>query len=291
MLPSELLIYRYLGESLVPKRLPLNHTYIELALEYINCLRDCLGLSQKEVDKQLTELEGDSPDYRLKRGFAHLLKNSFATFEIISPISPQELRRQVFSHAAQKQPIPTNRLQILAVVANCLSEQLNREVLPSEIERGLYADLPTNRILSEFNAPEPLDLLHRYNLAQVQGVFYRATHLVINAHRNDPGEYKLLFRYLKLFQLMSYIEGDADTGFTITIDGPASLFKPSTRYGLALAKMLPALLHVSRWSLHAKLSHRDRYTGVVRTRQFTLDDGCGLVSHYAKGKTYDSMLE
>ncbi len=47
---------------------------------------------------------------------------------------------------------------------------------------------------------------------------------------------------------MSYIEGDADTGFTITIDGPASLFKASTRYGLALAKLLPAMLHVSKWS-------------------------------------------
>ena len=52
---------------------------------------------------------------------------------------------------------------------------------------------------------------------------------------------------------MSYIEGDADTGFTITIDGPTSLFKPSTRYGLAIAKLLPALLHVSKWSLKAKL--------------------------------------
>jgi len=43
-------------------------------------------------------------------------------------------------------------------------------------------------------------------------------------------EYKLLFRYLKLFQLMAYIEGDADHGFTITIDGPTSLFSPSTRW-------------------------------------------------------------
>jgi hypothetical protein len=38
---------------------------------------------------------------------------------------------------------------------------------------------------------------------------------------------------------MTYIEGDADHGFTITIDGPTSLFKPSTRYGLAIAKLLP----------------------------------------------------
>ncbi len=101
-------------------------------------------------------------------------------------------------------------------------------MLPSEIEQGLYADLQENRILTNFEEPQPETLIHRYNLSQVQGVFYRATYITLNAHRNDPGEYKLLFRYLKLFQLMAYIEGDADTGFTITIDGPTSLFKAST---------------------------------------------------------------
>ena len=109
----------------------------------------------------------------------------------------------------------------------------------------LYADLPEAHVLTSFEAPTPEGLLERYNLAQAQGVLYRASHVVITAHRNDPGEYKLLFRYLKLFGLMAYIEGDADHGFTLTIDGPASLFTPSARYGLALAKLLPALLHVT----------------------------------------------
>ena len=47
---------------------------------------------------------------------------------------------------------------------------------------------------------------------------------------------------------MAYIEGDADHGFTISVDGPTSLFTPSTRYGLAIAKLIPALLHVTKWS-------------------------------------------
>jgi predicted nuclease of restriction endonuclease-like RecB superfamily len=90
---------------------------------------------------------------------------------------------------------------------------------------------------------------------------------------------------------MTYIEGDADHGFTLTIDGPSSLFKPSTRYGLALAKMIPALLHVTRWSLQALLQQRDPYTKVIRKGRFTLNSDCGLVSHYSPGKPYDSLLE
>ena len=148
-----------------------------------------------------------------------------------------------------------------------------------------------NQILTQFEAPTPEALLHRYNLSQVQGVFYRASQIVLQAHRNDPGEYKLLFRYLKLFSLMTYIEGDANHGFTLTIDGPVSVLKTSTRYGLALAKMLPALLHVTKWSLTATLETKDKFTQTPRTRHFTLDDSCGLVSHYPPGKPFDSMLE
>ena len=214
-----------------------------------------------------------------------------ALYEIISPLEPIKLRNRVFSLAAEVIPSTVSTQLTLDNLATKLSQELNREVLPNEIRKGLYADLQENRILTQFDAPTPEDLLHRYNLSQVQGVFYKASHIELNAHRNDPGEYKLLFRYVKLFQLMTYIEGDADQGFTLTIDGPYSLFKPSTRYGLALAKMLPALLHVNKWSLHATLQNRDPFSGAWKTGRFTLNSDCDLVSHYPPGKPYDSMLE
>jgi uncharacterized protein len=291
MLPSDLLIYRYIGESIVPKKLSLDSNTLTLASEQIDCFQNHLGSTQEQLNKKLLELEGDNLNYRVKRGLAHLLKNNFSTFEIVSPLEPQQLRQQLFSLAAESLPIPANRSYLLDNIAGLLSEELNREILPSEIEQGLYADLQENRIFTDFESPTSEELIHRYNLSQVQGIFYRSSHIIINAHRNNPGEYKLLFRYLKLFQLMAYIEGDADTGFTIMIDGPTSLFKASTRYGLALAKMIPALLHVSKWSLETKLQIKDSYTGKIKTSHFSLDDRCGLVSHYPKGKTYDSMLE
>lgn len=291
MLPTDLLSHRQNGETIIPQRLNIDRKNINLAKESIECFTEAIGKPQAELDKRLQELEGDSPNYRVKRGLAHLLKSGFTTFEIISPIEPPELRQRVFATAAESIPSQRSTELILEKLASKFSEELNREVLPNEIRNGLYADLQENRILTEFEPPTPEELLHRYNLSQVQGIFYRASHIQLNAHRNDPGEYKLLFRYLKLFQLMTYIEGDADTGFTLTIDGPYSLFKPSTRYGLALAKMLPALLHVTKWSLHATLLNRDPYTGAWKTGKFTLNSNCELVSHYPPGKPYDSMLE
>ncbi len=261
-----------------------------IATELITCFQEAQGCTQGELNRQLQELEGDSPDYRLKRGLAHLLKSE-CEFEVVSPLEPQHLRERVFALSAQSVPSPHQSFQVLDTLALQLGYELEREVLPEQIRAGLYADLAENRILTRFDVPTPEELLHRYNLSQVQGVFYRASQITLNAHRNVPGEYKLLFRYLKLFQLMAYIEGDADHGFTITIDGPTSLFSSSTRYGLAIAKLIPALLHVTRWSLSATLQTRDFYTNNWKTGRFTLNSDCGLVSHYPPGKPYDSMLE
>lgn len=291
MLTTELLIHRQNGEEIIPKRLKLDDKHLGLARELIGFFTDAVGKSQGVLERQLADFEGDSTDYRMKRGLAYILKSSFCTFEVVSPLEPAMLRERVFSLSAKSVPSREETDLVLNKIADQLSQELQREVLPVHVHDGLYADISENKILTNFDAPKPEDLLHRYNLSQVQGVFYKATQLILNAHRNVPGEYKLLFRYLKLFQLMAYIEGDADHGFTISIDGPTSLFNPSTRYGLAIAKLIPALLHVTKWSLAATLQTKDFYTNEWKIGRFTLNSECGLVSHYPKGKPYDSMIE
>jgi uncharacterized protein len=291
MLPTELLMHRFSGEEVVPKRLAIDEANLAIAQELIDRFQQAKGQKKGELSRQLQEMEGEETDYRMRRGLAHLLTSSFSEFETISPLDPPMLRDRVFALSAQSIPSPAQAQIVIQQVADALTQELGHEVLPEQVSQGLYADLPDNQILTQFETPTAEALLHRYNLSQVQGVFYRASHVRLDAHRNDPGEYKLLFRYLKLFQLMTYIEGDADTGFTLTIDGPTSLFQASTRYGLAMAKLLPALLHVTKWSLTSDLQIKDNFNGTTRKGRFTLDADCGLVSHYPPGKTYDSMLE
>jgi len=291
VLTSELLIHRYNGEELVPTRLPIDEKQLALAAETIGIFGLYVGKKRLELDEELSVLEGTDTDYRVKRGLAHLLLNGFCTFETVSPLEPVALREQVFKLAAARVPSPQTAALVIQEVATALTQELGREVTVDQIKTGLYADLAENQLLVSFQAPTAEALLHRYNLAQVQGVLYRSLELIITAHRNDPGEYKLLFRYLKLFGLMTIIEGDADHGYTITIDGPASLFGASTRYGIDLAKFLPALLHVSRWEMVTNLARRTLYDGRETPNRFTLDSSCALVSHYKKGKVFDSIVE
>ena len=286
-----MLIQRYQGEAIQPKRLSLKAPTLAIAQALIELFQAHQGQSQGQLNQQLQVLEGEDTDYRIKRGLAHILRSSFSTFEPVSPLEPPLLRARAFALASSTVPSADATQQHLQTLADQLSQELDRAVNPPEIRQGLYADLKENHILTAFEAPTAAALVHRYNLSQVQGIFYKATQVKLQAYRNDPGEYKLLFRYLKLFRLMAYIEGDADQGFTIEIDGPTSLFKPSTRYGLDMAKLIPAILHVTRWQLTATLVMRDRYTQQLKERQFTLDADCQLVSHYPPGKPYDSMLE
>lgn len=291
MLPSDLLIHRPRGDSIDAKQLPLEAPWVAIAANLIALFQATVGDTQGNLNQKLQALEGEDTDYRIKRGLAHILRSSFSTFEIVSPLEPQDLRQRVFALAAASTPSPKAAQQHLETLALQLTQELDNDVEPTHIQQGLYADLKENRILTQFDAPTPEALIHRYNLSQVQGIFYRASHVVLNLHRNDPGEYKLMFRYLKLFRLMTYIEGEADQGFTITIDGPASLFKASTRYGLDIAKLVPAILHVTRWHLKATLQWKDSYTKTLSEKRYTLDSECTLVSHYPPGKPYDSMLE
>ena len=291
MLPSDLLIHRPRGDSIDAKELSLAEPWLAIAANLIALFQSTVGDTQGSLNQKLQQLEGEDTDYRIKRGLAHILRSSFSTFEIVSPLEPQELRQRVFALAATGVPSPTAAQQHVEILAGQLTQELNKDVEPIHIQQGLYADLKENRILTQFDAPTPEALIHRYNLSQVQGIFYRASQVILNLHRNDPGEYKLMFRYLKLFRLMAYIEGEADQGFTITIDGPASLFKASTRYGLDIAKLVPAILHVTRWQLDATLQWKDSYTKSVSQKSYSLDANCALVSHYPPGKPYDSMLE
>ncbi|MEM6448902.1 MAG: DUF790 family protein [Cyanobacteria bacterium P01_D01_bin.105] len=286
-----MLIHNYSGDSLVPKKLAVKPANLKSAQSAIDLFQGAVGKTQGDLDKELHIWEGEGTDYRIKRGLAHILRNSFSEFEIVSPLEPDKLRDRIFTLAATAAPTPSAAKTHLQTLAAQLTQELDKDIEPIHIQKGLYADLKENRILTSFNAPTPQVLLHRYNLSQVQGIFYKASHVVMHLHRNDPGEYKLMFKYLKLFRLMTYIEGEADQGFTITIDGPASLFKASTRYGVDIAKLIPAILHVTRWQLTAKLQWKNPYTKLEQEKTFSLTDTCDLVSHYPPGKPYDSMLE
>jgi predicted nuclease of restriction endonuclease-like RecB superfamily len=277
MLPSELLFSNRRGPQVYPKFLPdREHPWATAVLAVIS---EHQHKTRGELLQALRTLEGDSPDYRLIRGFAHLALNA-AEFSPAQQEPPaEELRRDVFAAAAE-QGFGDHQTQ---ATLQRLSQKYS--LTPDVLRDALYADLPERHILLALPDYSGEVLVDRYNLAQAQGLLYSALHMRINAHRNVPGEYRRLFKWLKFYGLMYAVEGNLDDGYQIYADGPVSLFRQTRKYGIQMAKFLPALLHVSRWEMRATLTLQGRDV------DYCLTSDAPLRSHYAKPPEFDSLLE
>lgn len=235
MLPTEYLINTLRGGQVQPHALELQTKNLDLARGIIELFNAYQGRSRGDLDQALEADIGENTDYRIRRGLAHLLYSERCEFTMRSILEPALARERVFAASAKVRPRSSEAVQVLERVAQDFTAEMGKPITTAHLQQSLYADLREAQII-DFTAPIPEWLLERYNLAQAQGVLYRASLLTINAHRNNPGQYKLLFKYLKLFGLMHRIQGDPDKGYVITLDGPSSLFKPSTRYGVSFAK-------------------------------------------------------
>ncbi len=278
MLPSDLLFSHKRGAQIYPRFLrPEQCVWAERVLATI---REHQHRTRGELQAALRALEGDSPDYRIVRGFTHLALNAAEFALATGELDPETLRRDVFTLAAERGGYgETQAREVLEAIAP--RYQLEAETL----REALYADLPENHLLTALPDFAPEQLVDRYNLAQAQGLLYSALCLRLTAHRNVPGEYRRLFQHLKFHGLMYAVEGNLDDGYQIYVDGPASLFKQTRKYGLQMAIFLPALLRVSRWEMEAVLRRDDRDIS------YRLDSQTPLKPLTAAPPAYDSLLE
>ena len=90
MLPSEYLMYKYKGEEIQPKRLPLDKANLELSAQIIAVFQNAFEsrVARWVLDEVLSALEGDDTGYRVRRGLAHILSSNYSTFDIVSPLEP-----------------------------------------------------------------------------------------------------------------------------------------------------------------------------------------------------------
>lgn len=252
--------------------------------------------TRDHLDAALHEHEGLDPAHRLLKGLAKVLLDK-CTFEADCPLDPAELRARVFQHAAETGPLalragPLGRRtahDVWAEVAAELPADGARTWTVEELEDALYADLPGQQKLTERAGPRtPEALLHRYNVALVQALLLRASSLTVRMQRPDAKRVRQLFRRLKFHQLMYRLSGSRSE-LVLTVDGPQSLLKQSTRYGLQLAIFFPAvLLQSGAWTVEA-----DVLWGQKRKlkKKLLVTSDQGLQSHYRDIGAWTSNAE
>ena len=328
MLTAKLARSRTTEETVIPLFIaPEEGRYRTTARDLIQLFEEHLGEPKGDLEDAIDELTVADTDYKIVQGLAKLLQDE-CEFEMVAPVEPREIRRRLFEKANERYPIvrqptlgeDTQKLEVYSAVADGLGISLE------DCYRGMYADLEANKRLVRIGTRtaeqyaseddtststtaltgsseedyEHTDLtvdwlLTRYNLALAQAVLYDATEMRIRVWDH----FGTVFSYVKLFGLMHRIypidtdgervaSTDLAAGYEAVLDGPASLFSQSRKYGIRMANFLPALPLCDRWEMDAEILV-DETTD--ETRRFSLDHIEGLRSHYSAGERFDSDVE
>ena len=329
MLTADLARSRTYEDSIVPSFIDADEQrYQDTAEELIQIFEEHLGEPKGELEDTIDQLTVADTDYKIVQGLAKLLKDE-CEFETVASVEPKEIRQRLFEKANESYPIvrqptlgeDTQKLEVYSSVADHLGITLE------ECYRGMYADLEENKRLVRFgnrvtderegtdNSPTTTRLtgdseesyaedaittdwlLTRYNLALAQAVLYDATEMRVQVWDS----FATVFSYVKLFGLMHRIypiddsgnrvsSTDAADGYEAILDGAASLFSKSRKYGIRMANFLPALPLCDRWEMEADILD-DENGSTGRTLSFELDHTDNLSSHYSAQSDFDSDVE
>lgn len=289
MLTRELAIARFENGRVLPDRLTRrSHAhYAAHAERMLEVYRGGIGRTRRDLHRAVQAVfarEADCPIRRIE-AFCKLL-DDVSSYGRGKPAAAAELRRSVFRQAATMHPLvhcpdpmfPHEESAVHSAIAATMGRPWE------EIERELFADIAECHRLEAFAGyPGGEALLARYNVAQVQAALFRAAEMIVWA----TDDFKTILRYAKLARLMHTIRRLSDGRYEIRFDGPASVLRLTRRYGVALARFLPALIACRDWKLHAVLQMRR--AGWLASLDLTAEDG--LHSHLPPPEEFDSKLE
>jgi uncharacterized protein len=223
--------------------------YLRDADSLIRIFSEHEGRPRKELTHALEEYVGVGTDYKILRGFIKLLMDR-CEFETACAVEPAEIRRALFIRARAHHPIASDEA---AREATLREVALELGAAPDLLLNGLYADLPENQRLTDFQPLTPEKLLDIYNLAQAQALLYHCVEMHLRAEPLARGDYRELFAAIKAYRLIHTIKADARGGYEIRLDGPVSMFHRSQKYGVQMAVFLPALLLCKGWEMRAEI--------------------------------------
>ena len=279
MLPSDLLLVWKRKGVIQPRYARLSDDNLEVASILIEFYKRHVGEKKKVLKEFASELEDSGYDYRFVRGLSFLLDRR-SIFKSNDRVSPVDLRKKTYK-VIEKSGLPTTPEQRSRIIETVATE-LN--VTAETVEEFFYADLESELVLEKFDPLSPRELLQEYNLSLTQTLLFDSTELNFTASGNWQ---KILYTVKKLGLIY---EAYRDGGFWVKIDGPASLFKLTRRYGTAIAKLLPVIIANSEWTVEAKILWK--YTNEIC--DFKIESWkhhAILKKPYVPAASYDSIVE
>ena len=222
-----------------------------IAASYIDIAENHTGGSREDFDARCAALEVHVQDRKLAAGLLKLVLDR-CVFEMSDTVDPVALREAVFKEASLKRrkaedATVFNRDDVLSEASAGFSFSKD------EAEKLLFADLKEAYRLVSFEHISSGNLVQLYEKSQGQAVLLKATRVTIVIQTETSVSLRRLFHKLKFLGLMHVISTLPNDGYLIEVDGPFSMFKQVTKYGLKLAMLVPALDECGAWKLDAEV--------------------------------------
>lgn len=290
MLPPGLVRAKVAKRAIVPSLVdPSKPAVVEAATAVTDLFAGAVEQSRRmgEVNADLDALCEDRRDHRMVRGMAHLARGRCTVHTPEGGPDPATLRHAAFVLAAERGPVALDERAATVSgrpTAAVLLEEVGapHDLTSAEVADRLYADLPSEQRVVEVDVPDPAWLVHRYNVALVQGLLSKATEVNVVLEKTEAPKLRQLFRWIKFHQLLHRVHVTDDV-VDIVLDGPMSMFRGSTRYGRSLARFFPALcLQPGPWRMSATVL----WTKANHRKDLAITHEHGLVSHYADTGAY-----
>ncbi len=289
MLTRQLAIAEYHDGRILPDRLTRKRHphYLQYAERMLRVYQAGIGRTRRELHRAVRHVFADEDDCPARRidAFCKLLDDR-GKYDRDRRGRAAALRRKVFRMAADKHPLVRKADRLFesaeAKVKAEISARLGRPW--GDIDRELFADIIDFHRLVRFEGyPDGQALLARYNVAQVQAALFDALSMTVWARE----DFKTILRYAKLARLMHTIVRTGEGRYLFRFDGPASVLRQTRRYGVAMARFLPALVACRGWRMHAVIRTRRRGW----TAGLDLSSQDGLNSHLPPPEQFDSTVE
>src|SRR5918997_859665 len=282
MLTADLAMSWQRGDQIKPRYIDAeDEEYLRAAEDLVALFESHRGRARAALEESLQEYVGTGTDYRILRGLIKLLTDR-CEFETSAPAEPAEIRGALFLKARSRHPVASGeaRAELVGETAREFSCE------PAALLDALYADLPDNQRLTLFEPLSAEELLDLYNVAQAQALLYRSVEMRLWLEPQPPEGFRELFGAIKAYRLIHTVKGNSREGYEVRLDGPASIFQRSQKYGIQMAVFLPALLLCKGWRMRAEIQGR---AGRVAYFELTSEQ-TRLRSHYPEVTPYENPV-
>lgn len=269
MLTKDLLRVRVAGNYIKPQFIKTDDkALLELAKNLLEIYQLSTGKTREYIEGFTSTGAASYRDLKIGKGILKIIQDK-AEFTSTAEKDYKAFRQEIFQKSAQW--IKQGNLPEMP-------EQFRNQLLTPEEE--LYADLPEKECLKKMPTLFPKEILERYNMSLVQALLLYTSKLELKfPAKENPQTLRAICKYLKFCRLLVSAEMKQDM-IHMTVDGPASIFENSTKYGLQTAIFFPIICRLEKWSAACTVKLK------AKPLRLLLDETSPLVCHYHNFTSY-----